>query len=606
MNTHLDSYFALSNDIDASDTINWNGGAGFIPVGTYSLDFSGDLDGRGHTISNLYINRPSTDYVGLFGDIAFGYENGINDCNLINASIIGNNHVGTIAGHAFATSIDNCSATGTVSGNDYVGGLIGYSSTWAYGSYADVQVTGTGIYSGGLFGQFIDYTMVNCHATGNVFGHDRVGGLVGYNDYYCKISNSYSTGDVSGYSNVGGFCGFNYYGFIDNSYSTGNVVAPTMIGGFVGVNSGWILNCYSRGAVTRAAGSNSLNIGSFVGYIYRQEVSYGYCTGRVRFEGVADPTNKGFAGGVDKYTMNGDFWDTQTTMQTSTSGVATGKTTAQMKTQSTYTGWNFASIWYIEENVDYPIFQWQLPGPVQNIDTGESFDTIQAAIDDTNTLSGHTITVANGTFSGNVTVDKAIHLIGDGMYNTTIIDAEGGVGIHVTADGATVSDFKIFNGAIGIFLDNVQNVAVSYVNTSHNDDGILLSGSDSNIIFDCTFYENGCGLRLLSSNSNSIYHNLFLFNTIQAYDDTGTNTWDDGYPSGGNYWSDYTGDDDYSGPDQDIPGSDGFGDTPYTDIQGGMGAQDRYPIPEFQTILLPIFATFCIALISWKRRRLHG
>jgi len=70
------------------------------------------------------------------------------------------------------------------------------------------------------------------------------------------------------------------------------------------------------------------------------------------------------------------------------------------------------------------------------------------------------------------------------------------------------------------------------------------------------------------------YHNNFVNNN--EYDDYCSNTWDNGYPDGGNYWDGYTGVDEYSGPDQDQPGSDGIGDTPY-DIPGGY-VQDRYPL----------------------------
>ncbi|MCK4444183.1 MAG: hypothetical protein KAW09_06550, partial [Thermoplasmata archaeon] len=62
-----------------------------------------------------------------------------------------------------------------------------------------------------------------------------------------------------------------------------------------------------------------------------------------------------------------------------------------------------------------------------------------------------------------------------------------------------------------------------------------------------------------------------------------TNQWDNGYPLGGNYWSDYTGVDIFSGPNQDQPGGDGIGDTPYS-IQGGND-RDRYPLTgPFETI----------------------
>ncbi|RLI64672.1 MAG: hypothetical protein DRO67_03850, partial [Candidatus Asgardarchaeum californiense] len=60
-----------------------------------------------------------------------------------------------------------------------------------------------------------------------------------------------------------------------------------------------------------------------------------------------------------------------------------------------------------------------------------------------------------------------------------------------------------------------------------------------------------------------------------TYDES-TNTYDNGYPSGGNYWDDYTGEDNFSGPNQNISGPDGIGDTPYL-IPGGSN-QDRYPL----------------------------
>jgi parallel beta-helix repeat protein len=83
----------------------------------------------------------------------------------------------------------------------------------------------------------------------------------------------------------------------------------------------------------------------------------------------------------------------------------------------------------------------------------------------------------------------------------------------------------------------------------------------------------GNGILMLCPN-NKIFHNNFISNTIQVYG-YGINQWDDGYPSGGNYWSDYSGIDDYSGPNQNISGSDGIGDTPYI---VGENIRDNYPL----------------------------
>jgi hypothetical protein len=84
------------------------------------------------------------------------------------------------------------------------------------------------------------------------------------------------------------------------------------------------------------------------------------------------------------------------------------------------------------------------------------------------------------------------------------------------------------------------------------------------------------GIVLIYSNNNLIYHNNYIDNDNQSYDEAGTNLWNSSYPTGGNYWNDYNDNDAYSGPDQNLPGSDGIGDTPYN-ISGDAGAQDRYP-----------------------------
>ena len=76
---------------------------------------------------------------------------------------------------------------------------------------------------------------------------------------------------------------------------------------------------------------------------------------------------------------------------------------------------------------------------------------------------------------------------------------------------------------------------------------------------------------------NHLYQNIFINNLIQATDDGSSCQWDAGYPYGGNYWSDYFGDDIYSGEDLSIEGPDGIGDSPYS-IQGAGAAIDRFPL----------------------------
>ena len=122
------------------------------------------------------------------------------------------------------------------------------------------------------------------------------------------------------------------------------------------------------------------------------------------------------------------------------------------------------------------------------------------------------------------------------------------------------------------------------------------------------------GLLLAICSDNIIYHNNFVDNTEQVYTDGSINLWDDGYPSGGNFWSDYTGVDFFSGPYQNENGSDGIGDTAYTIY---WTLQDRYPLmnprkPEytFTTYSSPTGVTFTIDDVShttpWSETYDHG
>jgi len=123
-------------------------------------------------------------------------------------------------------------------------------------------------------------------------------------------------------------------------------------------------------------------------------------------------------------------------------------------------------------------------------------------------------------------------------------------------------------------LVNCENTRVENLAFRNNEQGILLASTDNSWVENCVLENNFCGAYLYSSNNNFIFHNNFLGNENQTHDD-GSNYWDGGYLLGGNYWSDYAGEDNYRGENQDIPGGDGIGDTPYY-IPGGSNV-DRYP-----------------------------
>lgn len=183
--TNLEGNYTLLGDIDCNDTINWNAGKGFNPIGNSSNTFFGSFNGNKYIIFNLFINRTFQDNIGLFGYFR-GY---INNSYIKNSLIIGNNNIGALGGKNYYGNIYNSYSLGNIYGSSYVGGLIGYNNG----------------------------NIDNSYSSSSVSGNSQVGGLVGYN-YAGTINNSYSSGNVSGSSLVGGLVGGDDYGTIDNSY----------------------------------------------------------------------------------------------------------------------------------------------------------------------------------------------------------------------------------------------------------------------------------------------------------------------------------------------------------------------------------------------------
>ena len=190
----------LDFDTNGSGTANlgdtyWNGGSGWEPIGTSASRFNTVFDGRGYTISNLFISRGTTDYVGLFG--AAGAWIRARNVGLEDAVVTGQDNVGILLGETNG-EVEFTYTTGSVVGRVRVGGLVGNSGRTGSieTSYSTASVTGTGNYSGGLIGQSNGAVKAS-YATGAV-GGVRAGGLVGRNYYYGAITASYARGAVTG------------------------------------------------------------------------------------------------------------------------------------------------------------------------------------------------------------------------------------------------------------------------------------------------------------------------------------------------------------------------------------------------------------------------
>jgi parallel beta-helix repeat protein len=159
------------------------------------------------------------------------------------------------------------------------------------------------------------------------------------------------------------------------------------------------------------------------------------------------------------------------------------------------------------------------------------------------------------------------------------IAANPGVGIHLdySSNYNSINSNNIANNNYGIVVGGSFNNSISGNGITVNSQyGIYLGSSSSNSISGNRITGNlAYGIVLSGSSSNKIYHNN-MENVYQVkYEVQSKDVWDNGYPSGGNFWSDYTGTDSYSGPGQNIPGSDGIGDTPYV-IDANN--RDNYPL----------------------------
>jgi hypothetical protein len=347
MGSNLTAYYVLNNSIDASATSGWNSGQGFEPVGN-SARFSGGFDGGGFNITGLYINRPATNNVGLFGHV--GDDTGatvIKNVRLANTTVVGARGTGTLIGRVTGnanTLIENCSAVGgNVTGNGATGGLIGSFNSW--------QTTLDGTDNPVLRYSYSDVAVYSS-ASG---GRDKFGGLVGCSQKG-TIQNSYSRSsvNVTDGSRIGGLAGcIDYRGEIFNSYSTGlvTVTSCVLVGGLVGNRVG-----------------------------------------------------PGFNEGV----VTNSFWDTETSGQTTSAG-GTGKNTTEMKTEATFTdaGWNFVDIWHIDSGVndDYPHLIWTGFVPTELTITG-TFTAQNKAYDAMNnaTINADNLTLSGVSGSDNVTL----------------------------------------------------------------------------------------------------------------------------------------------------------------------------------------------------------
>ncbi|MBW8039446.1 MAG: hypothetical protein FVQ85_05550 [Planctomycetes bacterium] len=230
--------------------------------------FQGTFTGNGHSIRNMTIDAPSGKCIGLFGYV--GNDAVINDLRIENASVVGERHVGLLAGINNGT-ISYSSCSGSIFGNNRAGGLIGTSRGRVTCCQSKTRVTGKQIV-GGLIGHALSKSsIIDCQSKGNVTGESDIGGLIGEMLTGTVIGCS-ASGHVSSQTNAGGLVGGGPYGGAIVRCRSSAEIRGALVGGLVGIAQHTnIMHCHATGVLTgiRPTGKildHMAGVGGLVGY----------------------------------------------------------------------------------------------------------------------------------------------------------------------------------------------------------------------------------------------------------------------------------------------------------------------------------------------------
>ena len=285
----------------------------------------GSFNGNGKFISNLYIE--GGDILGLIGYLPENAQ--VSNLRLTDIYIVGekNYDIGGLVGWNWG-KIASCYCDGYITGAQKVGGLVGLNQ---YG------------------------TVLSSHTDCTTTGHHSLGGLVGVN-YHGTVNACFSTGTVNGLYSMGGLIGINDLGIVSLCYSSSQVVGNSGLGGLIGGQTGLVRYCYSNGVITGKDTIGGLVAGN------TGSICASYSTASVNGEGES---LGGLVGELSSMgTVHSSFWDLEQTGQ-STSGGGIGLSSAEMKDADLYlnSGWDFVSetsngtsdIWKIQSQ-SYPEF----------------------------------------------------------------------------------------------------------------------------------------------------------------------------------------------------------------------------------------------------------
>lgn len=340
-------YFRLSANLDLGE---YKNGEGFKPI----EQFGGTLDGRGYTISNLTISRPSSNNVGFFRELTSTAN--ITNLKFENVSIRGGEYVGTLAG----IGAGNISHVTVLSGNvigqtNYTGGLVGSQDN---GTISNCIVKLDSINGnskvGGIIGILYSGTLTKSGAKTNLIGRESIGGAIGLvsvssSTYIKEVA---ANTQITGTSNLGGIIG-KIEILTNNRLELGDSYAKGAING-TNSNSGGLVGSMSS---VGAANIEFKSLYTTLDILEKMTTSGG-CIG---YTDIASSSAISFSN---------CFWEKdlapgETLRDIGARAVNTialsfdSKTYDEMRIRNTFVNWNF-DVWGIDERNSTPYLKWEI------------------------------------------------------------------------------------------------------------------------------------------------------------------------------------------------------------------------------------------------------
>ena len=231
-NSFRNTYFKLGDNLDFRN-------ASISPIGTESTAFSGIFDGNGHCIKNAKIS--GSKFLGLFGNIKNAV---IQNFKIETITVSGSSYMGILSGYTSESTIKEISISGKIGSGSYIGGITGYADNSTIDCCKnDAWVGNTSSrYIGGITGYANISNISNCYNSGELFGTDCMGGIVGYLTEFSSVKNCQNGAQIMQndlYSCTGGIVGYNcgaIYACTMNNSINGTAVLPSYktIGTIVG------------------------------------------------------------------------------------------------------------------------------------------------------------------------------------------------------------------------------------------------------------------------------------------------------------------------------------------------------------------------------------